>query len=72
MSLKALFTYCIKDSLHDNKPNWDFLLSSKPNKKSAMAGIILYESLSISEAINYHWMDGLIDIYEDLLHKVFA
>ena len=32
----------------------------------------MYKSLITSEAIEYHWMDGLIGIYEHLLHKILA
>ena len=40
-------------------------------RKSMMTAITLYERLITSEAINY-WMDGLIDIYDDLLHNILA
>ena len=37
-----------------------------------MTIVILCESLITLEAINYHWMGGLIDIYEDQLHNIVA
>ena len=47
-------------------------LPSKPKKKSTMTVIILYESLVTSEAVGYLWMDVLIDVYENLLHKILT
>ena len=37
-----------------------------------MTAIIFYKDLITSGAIYHHWMDGLIDIYDDLLHKILT
>ena len=39
---------------------------------SILTVIKLYEGLITLKAIDYYWIDGLIDVYEDLLRKILA